>query len=222
MNRVPASRVVLFAVLTAAALGADLLSKQLVFADLGYPGAESSCYAEGRHELFASPADRQGESAPYVDGWLTFRLLTSFNRGALWGVGQRYTSLFAILSLAAAVGIPLWLFAWGAARSQWLTASLALVLGGTLGNLYDRMGLHGCLDEAGRPIYAVRDFLLFTFGPFHWPVFNVADMLLVTGASMLVIHSFLAPRTPGSQPASSGTEPVSRALSNSPSQGPAA
>jgi signal peptidase II len=82
-----------------------------------------------------------------------------------------------------------WLFAFSAARSLWLTIALALILGGTLGNLYDRIGLHGCRDTQGANIAAVRDFLLFTFGDFHWPVFNFADVFLVSGASMLVVHS---------------------------------
>ena len=126
---------------------------------------------------------------------MKFRLLTSFNRGALWGLGQQYTWLFAALSLAAVVGIPVWLFGFSAARSLWLTIALALILGGTLGNLYDRIGLHGCRDSLGHPIDAVRDFLLFTFGSFHWPVFNFADVFLVTGASMLVAHSLLPARS---------------------------
>jgi len=110
-------------------------------------------------------------------------------------LGQEYTWLFAGLSLAAVVGIPVWLFGFSAARSLWLTIALALILGGTLGNLYDRIGLHGCRDAHGAPIAAVRDFLLFTFGTFHWPVFNFADVFLVTGASMLVAHSLLPVRS---------------------------
>src|ERR1700721_2765959 len=136
MSRIPANRLFIFIALAAVALTVDLYTKSLVFNDLGYPGAEPTPSALGQHHRFTSPASREGESVPYIDGWITFRLLTSFNRGALWGLGQEYTWLFAGLSLAAVIGIPVWLFAFSAARSLWLTIALALILGGTLGNLY--------------------------------------------------------------------------------------
>ena len=63
------------------------------------------------------------------------------------------------------------------------------------GNLYDRLGLHGWKDANGQ-IYGVRDFLDFVFfnGGFHWATFNFADSYLVTGAIMLVLHSFWQPQ----------------------------
>jgi signal peptidase II len=69
-------------------------------------------------------------------------------------------------------------------------------MAGTMGNLYDRLGLHGYVDRNGTTILAVRDFLLFTFGDFHWPVFNFADSFLVTGAIMLVLHSLMSTEAP--------------------------
>ena len=122
---------------------------------------------------------------------MTTRLFTSFNEGALWGIGQGWTWLFALLSILAACGVFYWLFVHGAAISKWLTVALSLIMAGTLGNLWDRVGLHGC-EVDGRPIFGVRDFLLFTFGEFHWPVFNFADVFLVTGAIMLVLQSFVS------------------------------
>jgi len=65
-------------------------------------------------------------------------------------------------------------------------------MAGTLGNLYDRLGLHGCVRPDGSAIYGVRDFLAFTFGTYHYPIFNAADCFLVTGAIMLAIQSFRA------------------------------
>ncbi len=189
MNGVPVSRAVVFFLVAAIVLAGDLATKSLVFRDLGYPGTDLEPVVRGRHVLFDAPRDVTGTSVRYLDGWVTFRLFTSFNRGALWGVGQGYTWLFAALSGAAVVGIPTWLFGFRAARSWWLTFALALILGGTVGNLYDRIGMPHCVDENGGKVLAVRDFLLFTFGSFHWPVFNFADVSLVTGAGMLVVHS---------------------------------
>jgi signal peptidase II len=120
-----------------------------------------------------------------------FRLYTSFNPGALWGIGQEHTWLFASLSIVAIAGVVYWLFVRRAAVSWWLTVSLSLILGGTLGNLFDRVSLHGYTDLNGHPIHAVRDFLLFTFGNWNFPVFNFADSFLVTGAIMLVVHSLV-------------------------------
>ena len=187
MKRVSANRFVCFFILAASGLSWDLYSKHEVFEDLGYPAHTSSWVRE------------------FFGGWLTFRLQTSFNEGALWGIGQGYTWVFAALSVVAIVGVLYWLFVVGTARSLWLTISLALIMAGTLGNLFDRLGLHNCIDPVdGSQIHAVRDFLLFTFGGWPWPIFNFADVFLVTGAIMLVLHSFSSDR-----PAESAASPKS-------------
>lgn len=187
MKRVPANRFVIFFLLASAGLFWDLLSKQTVLDDLGYPGVA------GQHVIFSHPPGSEGQSIEYLSGWVTFSLYSSFNEGALWGVGQGFAWLFAGLSVLAVVGVIYWLFVRGAAISLWLTISLACIMAGTLGNLYDRMAWHGCLNPVtGEPWQAVRDFLLFTFGGWPWPVFNFADVFLVTGAIMLVLHSFQA------------------------------
>ena len=71
---------------------------------------------------------------------------------------------------------------------------MALVSGGTIGNLYDRLGIHGLKDSNGESILAVRDFLDFRFGSFDWAVFNIADVCLVTGAIMLMLQSLTMPQ----------------------------
>jgi signal peptidase II len=127
-----------------------------------------------------------------------------------------------LLSMAAASSIVYWLFVRGHARSWWLTITLGLILAGALGNLYDRMNLHGWKDTNGAPVYAVRDFLNCTIPGFefegikprlkreyHWPVFNFADMFLVTGAIMLTLYSFFAPQSfTGSRPEATGETPA--------------
>lgn len=154
----------------------DLYSKSAVFDRLGYPAG-------------------QGPIHPWLGQLSTFRLFTSFNEGALWGVGQGLTWLFAALSFIAVAVIGYCLLKTSAGRSNWLTVALCLVLGGTLGNLYDRLGLYNYTNpETGKPYRAVRDFLLFTFGNYSWPVFNFADVFLVTGTGMLVAYSFWSER----------------------------
>jgi len=196
MKRVSVNRCVLFPLILCAGVSWDLLTKHVVFTDLGYPRGEPRVrapYHPGEHAIFDHPENVDGRSVPYLNGWLSFRLYTSFNYGALWGIGQGWTSLFALASFAAIVGILLWLFVFGAAESRWLTVSLAFILSGTLGNLWDRLALHGCTDMHGEPIRAVRDFLLFSFGDWHYPIFNFADVFLVTGAVMLVLQSMFFP-----------------------------
>lgn len=57
--------------------------------------------------------------------------------------------------------------------------SLSLILGGALGNLYDRILLGH-----------VVDFLDFYVGNYHWPAFNIADSAIVVGAVIMVLESF--------------------------------
>jgi signal peptidase II len=113
-------------------------------------------------------------------------------------MGQGQSHLFAGLSILAALGILYWLFIHKGATSWWLTIALSFVMAGVLGNLYDRVGLHGWRDAKGAPVHAVRDFLHFWFfegtpAHFDWAIFNFADTYLVTGAIMLVIQSLFWP-----------------------------
>jgi signal peptidase II len=168
MKPVPASRYVAFFLIAACALGWDLFTKTWAFSTLGFPHHESDPLA-------------------WLWGENVFKLMTSFNHGALWGMGQGYSWLFASMSIIAAGAIFYWLFR-GAAQSRWLTVALALIMAGTLGNLYDRLGLHDLRNLEGQVEHAVRDFLYIEV--INWPIFNFADSYLVTGAIMLLIHSF--------------------------------
>ena len=164
----------------------DLWSKWSVFSRLGCPGRQSVW--------------RGSIAGISID----FDLATTFNRGALWGIGQNQTWLFASLSFVAVAVIVYFLFTRQAVASWWLTVATGLLLAGTLGNLFDRLGLHGWNDDQGR-VYAVRDFLDFVFsdGAFHWATFNFADVFLVTGAIMLVLMSLF---TSNDQPAVNVTD----------------
>ena len=83
-----------------------------------------------------------------------------------------------------------------------LCTSLGLILGGTLGNFYDRAVFGG-----------VRDFLYFHWkDDFKWPVFNVADCCLVCGAFLLLTQAFWAkPATNPAATTSDLAEPASAA-----------
>ncbi|MEN6405098.1 MAG: signal peptidase II [Thermoguttaceae bacterium] len=137
------------------------------------------------------------------DGKFGFQL--SLNEGALTGIGQGLWPLFAALSVGAAVAILIWLFAVGAARDWLLNVALALVMGGILGNLYDRLGLPGLTwpegipgHPAGTTIHAVRDFVLMAAGQWHWPNYNLADSALVCGAGLLICHALFVKTEPES------------------------
>ncbi len=128
--------------------------------------------------------------------WLlkdVFGFQRSLNLGALFGLGQGYWPVFATLSVAAAVAIFVWLFFVGAARDWLLTVALGLVTAGILGNLYDRLALHGLGADgvpALRPVHAVRDFIvMFQVGQWHWPNYNLADSALVSGVILLAWHA---------------------------------
>ncbi len=156
-----------------------------------------------KHWLFAWPALRAGDIYWLWSGHVGFQL--SWNEGALFGMGQGKVWLFATLSIAAAIAIPVWLLVFRAARDACLTFALGCVMGGVLGNLYDRLGLHGEVWPAGHPrageaIYAVRDWILWqASNEWRWPNFNVADSLLVCGAGILFIHALRQPKAPADQ-----------------------
>jgi signal peptidase II len=129
-----------------------------------------------------------------------FGFQTSLNEGGLFGFGQGWAPLFAGLSIAAVVGIFIWLFFLGAAKNWILVVALGCVTAGIFGNLYDRLGFPGLIWDgldirhaAGESVHAVRDFVLIMFGRWTWPNFNLADSFLVCGAILLGWHAFSVP-----------------------------
>jgi len=114
-----------------------------------------------------------------------FNLVLVFNKGAafsfLAGAGGWQMGFFAAVALVAAVVISVLLVRQPTKRL--LCTGLALILGGALGNLWDRLRLGG-----------VVDFLDFHAGGWHWPAFNLADSGITAGAAILILESFLRPR----------------------------
>jgi signal peptidase II len=115
-----------------------------------------------------------------------FSLVLAFNTGAafsLWrdlGLWPRY--LFSAVAIAASILI-VWLLRRGGDRVY--CAGLALILGGALGNLWDRVTLGH-----------VVDFLLFHWHDWYYPAFNVADSAITVGAALLIFDSIGRRRHP--------------------------
>ena len=116
-----------------------------------------------------------------------FRLTHVQNQGAAFGLfsdspSEWKAAMLILFSIAALAVVSLLLWKNGNELNSTAVA-LSLVFGGAWGNLWDRMA-------TGRVI----DFLDFSWGPHHWPAFNLADSAIVIGAVMLLTEIFLAPQ----------------------------
>ena len=115
------------------------------------------------------------------------------NYGAAWSIladaggWQRWF----FITLATVVSIVLVVWSWKERRmgSTMLIAGLAMVLGGAVGNLVDRVVLG-----------YVTDFIQVWFGSWAFPSFNVADTGITIGAGLLILDSFLAKPDEESKP----------------------
>ena len=87
---------------------------------------------------------------------------------------------FAALASVVSVALIRWLAT--LRDDPWLGVAIALILGGALGNLYDRVTLG----------YVV-DFLHFYWESYHFPAFNIADTAITIGAIMMALDIFRKP-----------------------------
>jgi len=123
----------------------------------------------------------------------TLELLPFFNLTLVHNMGAAFSFLsdaggwqrwfFTIVSLIVSVVLIVWLSRLPA-RQSLLATALALVLGGAVGNLWDRVFLG----------YVV-DFVDVYYQKYHWPAFNVADTAITIGAILLILESLLSSKT---------------------------
>ena len=115
-----------------------------------------------------------------------FNLMLAYNTGAAFsflhdaGGWQRW--FFALLSSVVSAGIVWWMWRLDASE-RWLAIALALILGGAVGNLWDRILLGH-----------VVDFVQLYYRRWAYPAFNIADSAITAGAIMLIIDSLFFKR----------------------------
>jgi signal peptidase II len=111
-----------------------------------------------------------------------FNLTHVYNYGAAFsflsdaGGWQRW--FFTIIAFGVS-GLLLWWLKESSRKQVLLPVAFSLILGGALGNVYDRM-IHGY----------VIDFLVFYYQDWVWPAFNVADSAICLGAILLIVDMF--------------------------------
>lgn len=108
-----------------------------------------------------------------------FNLVLAFNKGAAFGIfGQIENDTYRHLVLGAAILCALgslWFFLREFGRTAIGRFALALILGGAIGNVIDRVR-----------VGAVIDFLDFYWGNYHWPAFNIADSCICVGVGIVI------------------------------------
>ncbi|HEX6864240.1 MAG TPA: signal peptidase II [Thermoanaerobaculia bacterium] len=123
---------------------------------------------------------------PVIPGFLNLTHVrntgVAFGLFASDGHGTNWTLTLLGLVALTAVGVYFWL---APSKDRWLLAALALVVGGAVGNLIDRVA-------SG----AVTDFIDIYVGAHHWPSFNVADSAITIGILLMAIDSFRPHRHP--------------------------
>ncbi len=116
-----------------------------------------------------------------------FSWMLAYNTGAAFSFladssgWQRW--LFALIAVVVSAVLVVWLKRLGR-DDTWLAIALALVLGGALGNLYDRVA-----------IGHVIDFIFVHWKEHGFPAFNVADSAITVGAIMLALDMFKSKKT---------------------------
>ena len=137
----------------------------------------SKYYFENRLELY--------EQIVIIPDYFSWML--AYNTGAAFSFladssgWQRW--LFALIAVVVSAVLVVWLKRLGRDET-WLAIALALVLGGALGNLYDRVA-----------IGHVIDFIFVHWKEHGFPAFNVADSAITVGAIMLALDMFKSKKT---------------------------
>jgi len=188
-----AAAVALFLVITVISLVADLWSKQAVCSWLlGDPKVPIRVEAiRNTHGQDIEPRDVLKALDLHHKVGAGLRLSLSTNPGVVFGLPMP-PPLVAVATVATILMVG-WFFAVSPAGARWSHAALGLILAGAMGNFYDRMIAVVRIPNLPEPItLQVRDFLDFSevhvLGLNYPYIFNVADVWLVIGVGILLLH----------------------------------
>ncbi|MCG7372589.1 signal peptidase II [Pseudomonas luteola] len=137
----------------------------------------SKAYFEGQLSLY-----QRIEVIPDLFSWtLAYNTGAAFSFLADHSGWQRW--LFAAIAIAVSITLVVWLKRLGR-NDTWIAIALALILGGAIGNLYDRIVLGHVID-----------FVLVHWREHLFPAFNLADSAITVGAIMLALDMFRTKKT---------------------------
>ncbi|WP_407362898.1 signal peptidase II [Pseudomonas luteola] len=137
----------------------------------------SKAYFEGQLSLY-----QRIEVIPDLFSWtLAYNTGAAFSFLADHSGWQRW--LFAAIAIAVSITLIVWLKRLGR-NDTWIAIALALILGGAIGNLYDRIMLGHVID-----------FVLVHWREHLFPAFNLADSAITVGAIMLALDMFRTKKT---------------------------
>ncbi len=110
-----------------------------------------------------------------------FNLVLTYNTGAAFSILSEASGWqrWFLSGIAAGASILIIYLLYKHTANKMFCLALSLILGGALGNLWDRITLGH-----------VVDFLDFYIGSYHWPAFNIADSAIFIGAALLIVDSF--------------------------------
>ncbi|MWV45212.1 lipoprotein signal peptidase [Paenibacillus sp. HJL G12] len=120
-----------------------------------------------------------GEEIPVIGNF--FLITSSRNRGAAFGILPNQRWFFVVVTVVVVIAI-IWYMqrVRKSSSRKLLPVALSLVLGGAIGNFLDR-ALNG----------EVVDFLMFNFGSYTFPIFNIADSCIVVGVALIILDSLI-------------------------------
>lgn len=133
-----------------------------------------------------------GDTIPVLGDF--FSIASIRNRGAAFGILQGQQLFFLVITVLFLIGISYYLYRMHKEGAKWSAVGLSMLLGGAVGNFLDRL-------IAGEVVDFFRfDFRFNLFGfqvDYMYPIFNVADIGIVLGAIIVLIHTFVLWRREG-------------------------
>lgn len=117
---------------------------------------------------------KSGKDIQIIENYFTFQYLE--NEGAAFGIFQGEIVLLTVVTLAVLIGMIFYFYKFKP-KSKPYKISFALIIGGAVGNLYDRI-IHK---------YVIDFIMLHYKNLYYFPTFNIADILVVVGTFILAI-----------------------------------